>query len=86
MNGPPRARKGSEVLLSLWQRTRGDVALLQWRIGAFFLGAVLGLWGIFLDISWLVTASLVVLLGGVVLRMLAARDSASSEQEPRPER
>ena len=74
------------MLLSLWQRTRCNVVLLQWRIGAFFLGAVLGLGGIFLDISWLVTAALVVLLGGVVLRMLAARDSASSEQEPTPDR
>jgi hypothetical protein len=62
------------VLLSLWQRTIGNVVRLQWRIGAFFLGAVLGLTGIFLDISWLVMAALVVLLGGVVLRMLAARD------------
>ena len=74
------------MLLSLWQRTIGNVILLQWRIGAFFLGAVLGLGGIFLDISWLVTVALVVLLGGVVLRMLAARDSASSEQEPTPDR
>ena len=74
------------MLLSLWQRTRGNIVLLQWRIGAFFLGAVLGLGGIFLDISWLVTVALVVLLGGVVLRMLAARDSASSEQEPTPDR
>ena len=86
MNGPPRARNGSEVLLSLWQRTRGGVALLEWRIGAFFIGAVLGLGGIFLDSAWLVTAALVVLLAGVVLRMLAARDSASSEREPTPER
>jgi hypothetical protein len=74
------------VLLSLWQRTIGNVVLLQWRIGAFFFGAVLGLGGIFLDISWLVTVALIVLLGGVVLRMLAARDSASSEQEPTPDR
>jgi hypothetical protein len=74
------------VLVSLWQRTIGNVVLLEWRIWAFFLGAVLGLGGIFLDISWLVTAALVVLLGGVVLRMLAARDSASSEQEPTPDR
>ena len=74
------------MLLSLWQRTIGNVVLLQWRVGAFFLGAVLGVGGIFLDISWLVTAALVVLLGGVVLRMLAARDSASSEQEPTPDR
>ena len=74
------------MLMSLWRRTVGNVVLLEWRIGAFFLGAVLGLGGIFLDIPWLVTAALVVLLGGVVLRMLAARDSASSEREPTPDR
>lgn len=86
MDGPPRVRNDSEVFLSLWQRTRGTFALLQWRIGAFFLGAGLGLAGIFFDIFWLVTAALVVLLGGVVLRILAARESVSSEQEPRSER
>ena len=74
------------MLMSLWRRTVGNVVLLEWRIGAFFLGAVLGLGGIFLDIPWLVTAALVVLLGGVVLRMLAASDSASSEREPTPDR
>jgi len=63
----------------------GVSTFLEWRIGAFFLGAVLGLGGIFLDIPWLVAAALVILLGGVVLRMLAARDSVSSEQEPTPE-
>lgn len=48
--------------------TREQPALLRWRIGAFLLGAVLGLVGIFLNASWLVTLALVVLLGGVLLR------------------
>ena len=69
------------MLLSLFHRTRGT-ALLDWRIGAFFLGAVLGLAGIFLNISWLVSAALIVLLGGVALRRLADPDSESEEQEP----
>ena len=70
------------MLLSLFHRTRRSTALLDWRIGAFFLGAVLGLAGIFLNISWLVTTALIVLLGGIALRGLAARDSGSEEQEP----
>ena len=70
------------MLLSLFHRTRGSTALLDWRIGAFFLGAVLGLAGIFLNISWLVSAALIVLLGGVALRRWAGPDSESEEQEP----
>ncbi len=60
----------------------GDT-LLTWRIRAFFLGAVLGLAGIFLNIPWLVTAALVVLLVGMVLRRALARHPGSGEQEPR---
>ncbi len=70
------------MLLSLFHRTRGNTALLEWRIAVFFLGAILGLAGILLNISWLVTTALIVLLGGVALRGLAARDSGSGEQEP----
>ncbi len=69
------------MLLSLFHRTRGSTALLDWRIGAFFLGAALGLAGIFLDVSWLLTASLVVLLGGVALRRFPSREPASEQQE-----
>ena len=70
------------MLFSRFHRTRGSTALLEWRIGAFSLGAVLGLAGIFLNISWLVSAALIVLLGGVALRRWAAPDSESEEQEP----
>jgi hypothetical protein len=72
------------VLLSLFHRTRGNTALLEWRIGLFFLGVLLGLAGVFLDASWLVTTALIVLLGGVALRGLVGRNSGSEEQEPRP--
>ena len=68
--------------LPLFHRTRGSTALLDCRIGAFFLGAVLGLAGIFLNISWLVSLALIVLLGGVALRRWADPDSESEEQEP----
>jgi hypothetical protein len=58
-------------------------ALLEWRIGAFCLGAIFGLAGIFLDNFWLVTAALIALLVGVVIGRLAAREAAPEEQEPR---
>ncbi len=74
------------MLFALFRRTRGQTAgrtaLLEWRIGVFFAGAVLGLAGIFLEISWLVTGALFVLLGGFALRALPVRDSGSQEREP----
>ena len=71
------------MLLSTFYRTGAGTGLLAWRIGAFFLGAVLGLAGIFLDNSWLVSAALIALLVGVVIGRLAAREPAPEEQEPR---
>lgn len=53
---------------------------LRWKIGAFLLGAILGLTAIFLDLSWLVTVALVVLIGGVLLRRIPSNDTW--EEEP----
>ena len=65
----------------------GRAAPLSWRIWVFFVGAALGLAGIFMDVSWLVTVALIVLLGGVVRRNSRARDSGPGGQEPTaPER
>ena len=57
-------------------------AFLRWRIRVFFLGAALGLAGIFLNRSWLVTAGMVVLLVGVLLRALPEGDPDSGEPGP----
>ena len=70
------------MLLSLFHRTKANRAFLELRIGMFFVGATLGLAGIFLDTSWLVITALIVLLGGVALLGLAARNAGSREQEP----
>lgn len=70
-------------MLSGLFRSLKAVPLLRLRIGLFFLGAVLGLAGIFLDLNWLVTAALIVLLSGVALRMAPARDPGSGEEEPK---
>ena len=70
------------MLLSLFHRSKGNTAFLEWRIGAFFVGALLGLAGVFLDASWLMTTALIVLLAGVALRVFASRDSGAGDQEP----
>ncbi len=77
------------MLLALFHRSSGNSALLGWRIGAFLLAAALGLVGISLNISWLVTTALIVLMGGLALRAFVARASGSDggestidEQEP----
>ncbi len=69
------------MLFSMFSPRKVGAAFLEWRIAAFFLGAVLGLAGIFLNMSWLVTVALVVLLVGVALRVASARDSGSEEEE-----
>ena len=64
-------------------RQRGPISkrLLEWRVRIFGVGAVLGLAGIFLDESWLVTAALVVLFGGVALKFIPDEDSHEDEEE-----
>ena len=69
------------MLLALFHRIGRTSALLEWRIAAFFLSAVLGLAGVFLENSWLVTGALIVLMGGLALRAFTARDSDSDEVE-----
>ena len=69
------------MLLALFHRSSGNNALLDWRIGAFLLAAALGLVGISLNISWLVTTALIVLMGGLALRALAARAAGSHGSE-----
>ena len=68
------------MLLSVFHRWSRGTALLAWRIRVFFLGAVLGLAGIFLNMSWLVTVALLVLLGAMLLRTLAARDPGAEKE------
>ncbi len=70
------------MFLSRFRSTGGSTALLEWRIGAFFLSAALGLAGIYLDNSWLVSAALLVLLAGLALRAFLVRNTRSEEQEP----
>ena len=55
--------------------------ILEWRIRLFGIGAVLGLAGIYLEASWLVTVALVVLLAGVVVRFTPDRDPVEEEED-----
>ena len=56
--------------------------MLEWRIRIFGAGAVLGLAGIFLEASWLVTVAVVVLVAGVALKLMPDEDSVGEEEEP----
>jgi hypothetical protein len=59
-------------------------AQLHRKIWAFFLGAVLGLSGIYLEMPWLLAGALVVLVGSMALRFLPVRDPDASEGEAEP--
>ena len=64
------------------RRTRqGKASFLTRRIRLFAAGAVLGLAGIFLGAAWLVTAALVVLLAGVVVRSVRHREPDGEEAQ-----
>ncbi len=66
--------------MALWPSGPRAVRFLEWRLRIFGAGAVLGLAGIFLDISWLVTAALVVLIGGVAMRYTANPGAVDEEE------
>ena len=69
----------------MYAPTTEGPACLEWRIRAFFLGAVLGLAGIYFEISWLLIGGLVVLLGGMALRFLPVRGPDAEKREPKRE-
>ncbi|MEX1257090.1 MAG: hypothetical protein WEG36_05675 [Gemmatimonadota bacterium] len=57
--------------LFLDRRRSGEPAqLLDWKVRIFAIGAGLALGGMILDIGWLVTSAIVVLLAGFALRFL----------------
>ena len=70
---------------SRFASTREGPDRLAWKIRAFFLGGFLGIAGIYLEISWLLTGALIVLLGGMLLRFLPAPDMDLEEHDPEPE-
>lgn len=59
----------------------GPDPYLEWKVGTFAVGAVLGLAGIALDERWLVWAALAVLAAGFVLAALS-RLSGRAPDEP----
>lgn len=69
----------------LYRSHRGSNAYLAWKVRTFWLGAALGLLGIWLESPWLVGPAVAVLLAGVLLRFLPAhsrRAAASGEGGP----
>ena len=69
------------MILSPRRTRQGKASFLTRRIRLFAAGAVLGLAGIFLGAAWLVTAALVVLLAGVVVRYTPDRDPVEEEED-----
>ncbi len=55
--------------------------ILEWRVRLFGIGAVLGLAGIFLEASWLVTVALVVLFAGVAVRFTPDPEPVEEEED-----
>ena len=58
---------------------------LEWKVGIFVVGAVLGLAGIYLEERWMTGAAIAVLLAGMLLRFLpgaAAEPGADGEGDP----
>jgi len=56
--------------------------VLEWKVRFFGVGAVLGLVGIFLEVGWLVTIALVVLLlAGLGLRFFTADAQEDEDSE-----
>lgn len=58
----------------------GPDPYLEWKVGIFAVGAVLGLAGIALDERWLVWAALAVLAAGFVLAALGRLAERASEE------
>lgn len=54
---------------------------LLWRIRLFGVGGVLGLGGIFLEMSWLVTSAVVVLMAGLGIRFLPGMGPVDEEDD-----
>ncbi len=63
------------------RRPRPAVRFLEWRIRFFAAGAILSFAGIYLEVSWLVTAGLVALIAGFALRFVPDRNAAHEEEE-----
>lgn len=54
---------------------------LEWRIRIFGVGAIVGLFGVFADVEWMVTVAIVVLGIGLVLGLLNRRRSVTLDDE-----
>ena len=57
-------------MIFLSRRKRGQDPHLEWKIRLFFVGALLALFGMILDRSWLIGAAVAVLAAALLLRIL----------------
>lgn len=67
------------MLIFVDRTRRGPDPWVEWKVGLFLLGAVLGLVGMALGRSWLVLTAIGVLLVGVALKFLPDRSDEPEE-------
>lgn len=60
------------------RRRRAADRYLAWKVRAFWLGAGLGVLGIWLESGWLLAPAAAVLLAGILLRFLPAHGGSPS--------
>lgn len=60
-------------------RSRRAGRYLEWKVGLFSVGAVLGVAGMLLEEGWMTLVAIVVLLLGMLLRFLPDRGGESPE-------
>lgn len=54
---------------------------LEWRIRIFGVGAIIGLFGMFAKVDWMVSAAIVVLAIGVILGLVNKRRSVTLDAD-----
>ncbi len=62
------------------QHRRGDDRWLEWKVRLFSVAAVLGLAGIYFAERWMTGAAILVLAGGIFLRLIPGGDQVDDPQ------
>ena len=60
-------------------RSRRSGSRLEWKVGAFTVGAVMALTGIYFGQRWLTGAAILVLVAGAFLNFSLAKDSEPAD-------
>lgn len=69
----------------LTRSRKRSLKYLEWRVRLFGAGALLALVGLAVQLSWLIYAAIVVLIGGVALRFLEEPTEETPEEGSDPD-